>query len=282
MDFFYDGGIQVRPTKTLYQKYYEGITDFILQNQEIDFILLQEVDQKSKRSYYNNQVAHICDAMKNHGSAFAKNYDVGFVPVPVLNPMGRVTSGLLTLSKYNPVVSERIAFDENFAWPKRLFMLDRCFLVQRFRLDTASELVVINTHNSAFDNGQLRKAQLKMLCSFATEEYAKGNYVLVGGDWNQNPPNYQSETISSGDYAVSNELGNISPHVMPADWIWAFDPKTPSNRSVQKNYTKTKSPTSIIDFFLLSPNIRITNIETQDIKFAFSDHNPVLLSIELR
>ncbi len=282
MDFFYDGGVQVRPQKMLYQKYFDGITNFISQNNTIDFILLQEVDQKSKRSYFNNQAALISDAMKNYGAAFAKNYDVTFVPVPLQNPMGRVKSGLLTLSKYNPLITERIAYEGNFAWPKRLFMLDRCFLVQRFRVETGRELVVINTHNSAFDDGQLRKSQMEKLCRFALDEYAKGNYVVLGGDWNQNPPGFQAEKITSGDFAVSNDLGNIETNEMPSDWIWAYDPKTPSNRSVQKSYTKTKTPTTIIDFFLVSPNISIENIETQDLNFAYADHNPVLLSLDLR
>ena len=282
MDFFYDGGVQVRPTKTLYQKYFDGITNFIKQNQDIDFILLQEVDQKSKRSYFNNQLVLISAAIKNYATAFAKNYDVTFVPVPLQNSMGRVKSGLMTLSKYNPLNSERIAFEGNFAWPKRLFMLDRCFLVQRFRVETGSELVVINTHNSAFDDGQLRKSQLEKLCRFALDEYEKGNYVVVGGDWNQNPPDFLAERITSGDNAVSNDLGNIALKEMPNDWIWAYDPKTPSNRSVQKSYTKPKTPTTIIDFFLLSPNISVENIETQNLNFAYADHNPVSLSIDLR
>ena len=37
----------------------------------------------------------------------------------------------------------------------------------------------------------------------------------------------------------------------------------------------------VFDFFLLSPNIHITDIATTDLKFRHSDHNPVKLSFVL-
>ena len=38
----------------------------------------------------------------------------------------------------------------------------------------------------------------------------------------------------------------------------------------------------VIDGFILSPNVELTSVQTQDDGFRFSDHNPVLLSIRLK
>ena len=70
-------------------------------------------------------------------------------------------------------------------------MLDRCFVVSRFNLSNGKDLVLMNTHNSAYDaGGKLRDAEMPIIRDLMIEEYEKGNYVVAGGDWNQNPPGY--------------------------------------------------------------------------------------------
>jgi hypothetical protein len=55
MDFFYEGGRQVRPSFELSEKYLEGIISYIGLNRSTDFFLFQEVDLRSKRSYNKDQ-----------------------------------------------------------------------------------------------------------------------------------------------------------------------------------------------------------------------------------
>ena len=45
-------------------------------------------------------------------------------------------------------------------------MLDRCFLVNRYPVSNGNELLMINTHNSAYDDGSLRKQQMDFLKDF--------------------------------------------------------------------------------------------------------------------
>ena len=52
MDFFYDGGGKVRPSKEQFENYLSGIKKTLKENNKVDFIFLQEVDISSKRSYY--------------------------------------------------------------------------------------------------------------------------------------------------------------------------------------------------------------------------------------
>lgn len=281
MDFFYDGGKQVRPSKERSFGYLEKTKTFLFENDTIDFILLQEVDRDSKRSYGYDQARLVSETLPYYNYTFAKNYDVPFVPVPVTNPMGKVFSGLMTLSKYDPLSFKRIQFPGNYSWPKSLFMLDRCFVIQQFMVADNKILTLINTHNSAFDDGTLRQMQMEMLKSFALSEHQKGNYVIIGGDWNQNPPGFDPEMISTGDVGTKNDLGNIPDDFMPFDWQWVYDKKVPTNRKADQLYMHGTTPVTTIDFFLVSPNLSINMIKAINLGFNVSDHNPVIMKVIL-
>jgi len=281
MDFFYDGGKKVRPKRDYYNTCLDGIKKFIRQNDSIDFIFLQEVDKISHRSFRENQVAKLQEVLPAYESVFAANYDVTFVPLPVNRPMGKVLSGVVSFSRYTARSSERVSFEGNFKWPTNLFMLDRCFVIQRFVLNSGKVLVMINTHNSAFDDGTLRMAELNVLKQTATEEFRKGNYVIIGGDWNLNPPGYDPSLIKTGDIGVGNDVSDTSGHLMPDGWQWVFDNATPSNRFADAPFVRGTTKTTILDYFLVSPNVLPENIRTIDLGFEHSDHNPVKMNFRL-
>jgi endonuclease/exonuclease/phosphatase family metal-dependent hydrolase len=279
MDFFYDGGKQVRTAQKNVENNLTAIKEFIAQQKDIDFFLLQEVDKKSKRSYSINGYSKIANIFPKFYSGFGKNYDVFFVPVPPSNPLGGVLSGLQTLSRFEPFSIVRHSFPGNYAWPQGLFMLDRCFLVSRYLLDdTKKELLVINTHNSAYDDGTLRTNQMAYLKNFLIKEYEKGNYVIVGGDWNQCPPKFNPDF--SDNLMDNDNRMDIEDNYLP-EWQWAYDSKIPTNRRLVAPYDKNKTLTTVIDFFLLSPNIEMVNIEGIHLGFEHSDHHPVKLEINL-
>jgi len=85
-------------------------------------------------------------------------------------------------------------------------MLDRCFLVNRYPLKNGKELLIVNTHNSAYDNGTLKKQEMAFLKQWLLDENNKGNYIVVGGDWNQCPPrfkpDYNDNAFDAVDYFV--------------------------------------------------------------------------------
>ena len=188
MDFFYDGGEMVRPTPELVKKYTTGVLNYLQSVDSLDFILLQEVDKKSARTKRQDEAQMIQKILPDFSASFGTNYKVQFVPLPFTNPMGKVEMGQMSLSKFNPVSSKRYSFFSAYVWPKRLFMLDRCFVVSRFQMQNGKELVLLNTHNSAYDaGGKLRDIEMPLIRDLMLDEFAKGNYVVAGGDWNQNP-----------------------------------------------------------------------------------------------
>lgn len=278
--FFYDGGEVVIQKEELCRKNVEGMKHFLKERNDLDFILLQEVDSCSRRNHRINMMSEISNTLNNYMSYFGINYNVDFIPSPQYNPLGETRSGILSLSKYRPTKTEKIAFDTQFEWPTQMFFLDRCFTVQNFPLENGKELIVMNTHCSAYDlKGGFVTAEIKKMTDRGEEEFRKGNYVIMGGDWNQLPPNYQAKLPNSEtDY---NEI-NLTNNQIPEGWKWVADPSTPTNRKLDVPYTKEKSYTTVIDHFMVSPNVNVVEVKTIDLQFQFTDHQPVVLEVELK
>jgi hypothetical protein len=70
-------------------------------------------------------------------------------------------------------------------------------------------------------------------------------------------------------------------NTMPEKWIWAFDPSTPTNRDNAFPFEKGKTPTTILDYFLISPNVELLTAKNIDLGFKNSDHNPVYVKVRL-
>lgn len=281
-DFFYDGGQTVRMPQPVVEKNFEGITKRVAELAKVaDILMLQEVDRDSKRSYNSDQLANFQGQLTGFSSAYAINYQVGYVPIPFTDALGKVNAGLATFSKFSPTSSVRHSFEGNYDWPTYLFFLDRCFLVQRVPTADGKELILINTHNSAYDDGTLKLRQMEQMKIVLLEEYAKGNYVIVGGDWNQYPAGYTG--LPGFEVEATEENAKIFvPGDYPADgWTWAWDSSVPTNRSLTTSFQEESTPRGIIDYFLLSPNVRLIKTEGIDAGFKYSDHNPVKVTVGL-
>ncbi|MFP4042237.1 MAG: endonuclease/exonuclease/phosphatase family protein [Bacteroidales bacterium] len=280
MSFFYDGGDDVRTSRENTKENLQKIIKYLEKHQSVDFILLQEVDTASRRSYYINQFKHIRSKLKLHDGYFAINYKVPYVPLPLIKPLGRVSGGLATFAKNTPAKVVRHQFPGQYSWPKNLFMLDRCFMVCRYTTKNDKELLVVNTHNSAYDNGTLKQQEMDALKDFVTREYKKGNYIIAGGDWNQFPPGFESNPKAEKLYNLA-KTSSIEEDFLPDDWTWAYDLNVPTNRSLDAPLNPQTDMT-VIDFFLLSPNVRLKKIRTDNLNFKNSDHQPVRIDVELQ
>ncbi|MEL7121013.1 MAG: endonuclease/exonuclease/phosphatase family protein [Bacteroidota bacterium] len=290
-DFFYagggmllSGGHDVRPTKALNEQYLQGIKQWFSSTKS-DFFLLQEVDRNSKRSYKVDHFATLSDLKKEYFAGFGLNYRSPWVPLPLFEPwntMGKVESGLGTYARFQPTSSNRYQLPGEYSWPTKIFQLDRCAAVFRFPHVNGKELVVINVHNSAFDKGGvLKKQQMDFLKEFFLTEYEKGNYVIAGGDWNQCPPFFRKDGFKPDDPEAEG-LTNIESDFMPSDWTWAYDPTMPTNRSVTKPLDLGNTFVTLIDFFLVSPNVNVLKLKGMNLNFASSDHQPLYMEVEIR
>lgn len=282
-DFFMDGGTTVTTESadniTANMK---GIIETITE-QDADVNFIQEVDIDSKRSYNIDEANLIAGAFPESSIGFATNFLCEYIPYPINDNIGKINSGILTVNKFNVESAERISLTNGFTWPVSTCQIKRCLLVERVPLvDSNKELVLINLHLDAYDNGEGKEAQYKELCEFMQLEYAKGNYVIAGGDFNGVLP-----SVDKSKYPLVNteyyEPANITTANLTGGWKYCTDDSIPTSRLLNEPYDKTSENTQyyVIDGFICSPNTIVESTKTIDTEFKYSDHNPVVLTVNL-
>ncbi|MDR2373325.1 MAG: endonuclease/exonuclease/phosphatase family protein [Bifidobacteriaceae bacterium] len=273
-DFFMDGGDMVRPPERAdVEANLDGIVTTIKDN-PADVYLLQEVDSDSHRSYDLDQVARLSDTI-GATAAYAPNFKSMFTPYP-WPPIGKVDSGLVTITGLEATEATRVALPVPFDWPVRLFNLKRCLLVERVEVAGGKELVLVNLHLEAYEDGAGRAEQMAMLVELLLDEYAKGNYVIAGGDFNQSFPGVDYPKVSD-----NWTPGVFDAAALPAGWTVANDASAPTSRLNDAPWDGDNQLYGI-DGFIASPNVEVKAVQTLDEDFEFSDHNPVKLTAALK
>ncbi len=281
-DFFMDGG---KSSKSRSEKQTlintEKSLDFLLKEKS-DFIFLQELDTKSSRSYDINQYAMFQENFDEYSSIFGWNYRVKWVPIPVLDPMGYVNSGISIFSKYTMDSGIRYQLPGKETWLKQLFMLDRCIIETSIPLDNGKELILVNLHLSAYDKGgRVREHQIRFLKNYITEKYQNNHYLIIGGDWNHLLTDEQFKDDESHK-SWPSWLVELPNDFTQDGFHWAVDDTVLTVRDNRTEYIENESFTTIIDGFLVSPNIEIIDVYGHDLGFENSDHNPVTCKLKLK
>ncbi len=279
-DFFMDGGTRARPdSKEQLLEYLSGI-EASLRQLDCDLAMLQEVDIDSGRTYRTDER----DYLSLGSGVYALNYACDFVPIP-LPPLGRVYSGIYTTSPSLDISdSLRVSLPCPFSWPVSTANLKRCLLVSYIPIEGSDkQLVAVNLHLEAYDDGEGKIAQTNMLKSIIEGEYAKGNYVIAGGDFNQIFPGGLEAWPNTHP---ENWLpGVLEEDMLEEGWSFAYDLEVPSCRLLNQPYDPEDSENTqyyVIDGFIISPNVELKEVENVDLAFENSDHNPVLLSVTLK
>ena len=286
-DFFMDGGKKVRPDSKKYvEKYFKGIKETIGTHTS-DIIFIQEIDLDSKRSWKMNQVEGL-EKLTGKASAFAYNYKCIYVPIP-FPPIGHVESGVSIFTNFETSSAERYSLPVPFKWPIRTANLKRCMLITHIPVyengrATGKDLVLADFHLEAFDDGEGKIAQTKALKEFIDSEYAKGNYVIAGGDFNQKFP---GSTAFPPIWTDGWLPGQLDAGMLDTGWQFVFDDSKPTCRSNQKTYNDEDAAAHnwqyhVIDGFIISPNIEKISVNVIDEDFQNSDHNPVYMTFMLK
>ena len=254
----------------------------IIRNYNADFYILQEVDTASTRSYFINQKKIIESTLSDYCSVYGVNFHSSYLCYPLGDPHGSVCAGLLTLSRYKIGKAVRRSYPVDESFITKFFDLDRCFVVTRIPTNTEKELVIINSHMSAYDEGgQIRQQQLELLKGVLAEEYSNGNFVIVGGDFNH----ALCGTVNSfaSQQQVPEWVSVLEDSEIPAHFriVAAQNIKdVPTCRSTDMPYRKGVNYTTVLDGFIVSDNIEAEAINC-DADFMYSDHNPVVMNFKL-
>ena len=251
-----------------------------LKGLDADFYFVQEVDVDGDRSYHIAYLAALREALGGDGT-FAENFHSAYLLYPFNDPHGKNTAGIATFSKVkiNSAVRRSYPVDTGFA---KFFDLDRCFSVHRLSVEGGKELVLINSHMSAYDEGgTIRAQQLEMLNEVMAEEYAKGNYVIVGGDFNHELAD-SFGTFPSEQKQPTWAYKLTSEDLTDGFSIAASKEGTGTCRAAEIPYEEGVNYLTVLDGFLVSSNVEVSAVKNVDTGFAYSDHNPVQMTFVLK
>ena len=277
MDFFYDGGTQVRTSRERTQANIDGIIAEIRRHSP-DIILLQEVDECSRRTYRINEVEMLRGAFPDYHIFLGYNYKSFFVPIPLKAPMGRVASGVVLMSRIAPEEVVRWQYPSRFPWPVSMFNLKRCLLTATFRLADGGSIVIGNTHNTAYDTGGMRTSETRWLGGLTARLASEGTPFIIGGDWNQFPPDYSPSATETDDPHFTTVA--LDTALLQGTGRIAWDPSARTLRHLNVPYGP-ESVLTVTDYFYISPSVHTDTVRTIDLSYKHSDHQPVLLRVML-
>lgn len=260
-----------------------GVVD-IAKTLNSDFYLFQEVDTKGDRSHNVNQLDMLKGIGDTYGYTYAINFHSAYLFYPFNDPHGANTAGLATFSKYKMTKSTRISYPVDDSFPNKFFDLDRCFSINRIATDSDKELVIINSHMSAYDEGgKIRQLQLQCLNAILTAEYEKGNYVIAGGDFNHDIAD-SINTFETKQY-VPEWVYQLKAEDLPEHFSFASATDDATCRSTDIPYTKGVNYSAVLDGYIISDNVSVTTItnlvDDDSVDFKYSDHNPATLTFKL-
>lgn len=255
----------------------------LMKQADCDFYFIQEVDEKATRSYQINERERIREAFAEYASVYVNNFHSAYLFYPFTEPHGAVEAGMLNLSRYQIKESIRRQFPVSDAFITKFTDLDRCFSVTRYETGGGKELVLIQLHMSAYDEGGIIRAeQLALLNTVLAEEGGKGNYVIAGGDFN---------------HALEGSLEAFPSRQQIPDWVFALTSEdlaegfhfvkaenageTATCRGADIPYEEGVNYVTIVDGFIVSENVEASAVNLEN-GFLYSDHNPVILTFSLK
>ena len=279
--FFMDGG------KSSWAKSKESATNLITGAGELslsfepDFVLLQEIDIDSTRTYHLDELALLRTKLSQYENSFAQNYDSPYLLYPFYEPHGASKAGLAVFSKYDITYAIRRSLPVSSDF-NRLLDLDRCYSVNRIPTENGKELVLINIHMSAYgSNPSVREGQINMFTEEMRREYEAGNYVIVGGDFNHN---LRDEI----DPDAPGWAQRFPREDLPDGFSLAFDVcqgetdiAHNTGRASEVPYDPATTYTVTLDGFFVSDNITVTSYHAVDTGYLYSDHDPVVMQFVL-
>ena len=281
--FFMDGGNESRArSKDAVYENMDNIT-VLMSDFDADFLVIEEVDFDSTRSYHVDERELIINALDGYTHVFAQNYDSPYLFYPIFCPHGASKSGILTMSRFGAVSSVRrsLPIEESLM---KLVDLDRCYSVTRYPAGE-KELVVFSTHLSAYtSDGTIATRQVRILVEEMQAEYEKGNYVICAGDFNKDLLGEGSEIfeVTNEKYTWAQPLPDDLFLRTNLSLVAPFDPvkKVPSCRNADAPYYLGQYVITP-DGFIVSDNITVTSSDVVDTGFEYSDHNPVRMTFVL-
>jgi len=268
-DFVMDGGENLLPpSRENVEANVKGISN-ILRDADADFYLIQEISKPDMLNWGVDVLGGVRTALSGYSSWFTYDFSSRFVPTRWALKHGLATFAPLALDTISTI---RLPNE-----PERLGgLIQRQYHIQLTEFSAAgNDWALMNIHLSAFDEGgNIRVQQFEKLLEIAQAYYADGKHVIIGGDWNMQlmPTNFPHTSLQKDLFW----LKTMPTSSIKLGWQLVFDEKVATVRTNERPYKREQNYTTIIDGFLVSPNVQVRSVQTLDTNFEFTDHQPTL------
>ncbi len=273
-DFSADGGKSYLPpsSKTV-TKNVAGIVD-TLKATDADVYILPEIAKRSPANYWHDLLGAVTRALPDTERVFSAEVLTRFWPWPI-----RFEHGLAIFSRkqIGAVNIEKLPLEKDKLGG--LIQREYAARIVRLPVEGQKDWVIIGVHLAAFDkNAETRKAQLARVVELAQALHAEGSPVIIGGDFNL--------VLAQTSFSATTEpehrswVHDFPAEALPAGWRIGADPRVASVRTNERPYKAGENYTAVIDGFIVSPGVEIESVETRDLGFQFSDHQPVMMKVK--
>ena len=264
-DFIADGGMHyLPPSADAARANAAGIAEFLRAQQDVDVVLLEELAHAGPVNYWTNLKAAVDNALPNRDVIYFADFKNRLMPWPLAMSHGQGIYSRLAVEEADVVALP--AEDSGI------------FGVRRRYASTVARLnggwTIASVHLAAFDDDAIvRTRQLRELLAWAEREYQGGRHVVIGGDWN-----FQLAATGFANTTEERFLFWLYPFpqdALPEGWRIVCDPSIPSVRTNERPYRRDENYTTVIDGFIVSPNVAAESVSGFDLDFQHSDHQPV-------
>lgn len=212
----------------------------ILKEVDADIYLLQEVSKPSIHNWFLNQYKRIKNNFREFNNNYLNNYNI---PLLIINGKAVITKDENISDSFCIPFNSKILKND-------IKISNKNNIITRIKIKK-KELVIFNIHLAPYGRQkELRIKQISYIFDKANDEYNKGNYVIIGGDWNMD-----ISKISNNGFIIAK-------------------PDLPTCRDINTPYMR-KSKMNSYDGFIYSNNIKLKDINVIN-NFKYSDHCPVI------
>ena len=259
----------------------------VLSKAAADVVCLQEIDRRSKRSFYVDQVDYLATQSGYPYQAFVQTWRSWWIPYPITwrldRQFGPMDAGQVILSKYPISWHAHITHEKppSRRGLFRYFYLDRVSQLVQIAVPGGDVLRIGHVHFEAFD-GVARMQQAKTLL----DRLANG----VGGHFSLEGKTL-SPLVLCGDFNAIPQ-GATRPTVFPDDPNLSYAHDNTLNLFLERGFVSAGSDATCQDYPAYAPNRQLTHVFYEqglsDVVYrvlptgCLSDHWPGMLQYVIR
>jgi|CXWL01.1.fsa_nt_gi hypothetical protein len=271
-DFIADGGTHTFPPSRAHVEANVAAIGELLEQRTEDVVIVEEIARGGPVNYWVDLKARVDAALAGRNSVFFADFKTRLMPWPLRMEHGQAIYARPRIDATDVVALP--AEDAGIMGVRRRY----ASVVARLPMQDGPGWTIASVHLAAFDaDAAVRTRQLHEVLAWAQAEYASGRHVVLGGDWNfqladTNFPHTTEERFLFWLFPF--------PHgALPEGWRIAADPTTASVRTNERPYRRGENYTTVIDGFIVSPNVAIESVEGIDLDFEHTDHQPVRVRV---